>query len=230
LSARRGWPSSAAALEAEQRALAKQPVAPWRPPSPPLLCGGCFICFGPAREGREPAWAAAALLAGHRPLATRVASGGAKHPYEPGHLALREGALLEAAVRSLPQSPEVLVVNATGRDHPRRAGLALHLGAVLGLPTVGVTDRPLLAQGPGPSPGRGDRSPLRLEGEVVAHWLVTRAGARPIVVHAGWRTDPGTALLVAMACARRARTPEPLRRARRAARLARAGAFERAVT
>ena len=230
MSPRQGWPSSAAALEAEQRALAKQPVATWKPPSPPLLCGGCFICFGPARGGREPAWAAAALLTGHRSLATRVAAGGAEHPYEPGLLALREGALLEAAVRALPKSPEVLVVNATGRDHPRRAGLALHLGAVLGLPTVGVTDRPLLAQGPGPSPGRGDRSPLRLEGEVVAHWLVTRAGARPIVVHAGWRTDPDTALLVAMACARRARTPEPLRRARRAARLARAGAFERAVT
>jgi deoxyinosine 3'endonuclease (endonuclease V) len=42
-------------------------------------------------------------------------------------------------VRALPVVPEVLVVNATGRDHPRRAGLALHLGAVLRLPTVGVT-------------------------------------------------------------------------------------------
>jgi len=52
-------------------------------------------------------------------------------------LALREGLLLEQAMRALPIAPEVLVVNATGRDHPRRAGLALHLGAVLGLPTVG---------------------------------------------------------------------------------------------
>jgi len=52
-------------------------------------------------------------------------------------LALREGLLLEQAMGALPIAPEVLVVNATGRDHPRRAGLALHLGAVLGLPTVG---------------------------------------------------------------------------------------------
>ena len=52
-------------------------------------------------------------------------------------------------MRALPVAPEVLLVNATGRDHPRRAGLAFHLGAVLGLPTVGVTTRPLVAQGAG---------------------------------------------------------------------------------
>jgi deoxyribonuclease V len=53
-----------------------------------------------------------------------VVSGEAGAPYLPGLLALREGALLEAAVRALPRPPEVLLVDATGRDHPRRAGLA----------------------------------------------------------------------------------------------------------
>ena len=77
-------------------------------------------------------------------------SGLAGGPYLPALLALREGPLLEQAVRALPIVPEVLIVNATGRDHPRRAGLALHLGAVLGLPTVGVTTRPLVAQGAWP--------------------------------------------------------------------------------
>src|SRR5436305_1869658 len=71
--------------------------------------------------------------------------------YEPGLLALRAGRLLEDAVRRLPRSPDVLLVNATGRDHPRRAGLALQLGAVLGVPTVGVTHRPLLAAGEWPA-------------------------------------------------------------------------------
>jgi deoxyribonuclease V len=64
-------------------------------------------------------------------------TGPAGGPYLPALLTLREGPLLEQAVRALPITPEVLVVNATGRDHPRRAGLALHLGAVLGLPSVG---------------------------------------------------------------------------------------------
>jgi deoxyribonuclease V len=117
----------------------------------------------------------------------------------------------------------VLLVNATGRDHPRRAGLALHLGAVLGLPTVGVTDRPLLAVGAQPADAAGATTPLLLDGEPVGCWLRTREGVRPVAVHAAWRTDVATAVAVVRAATRRpARTPEPLRRARTAARVARA--------
>jgi deoxyribonuclease V len=115
-----------------------------------------------------------------------------------------------------------VIANATGRDHPRRAGLALHLGAVLDLPSVGVTDRPLLGSGPEPGPERGATSPLLLEGAEVGRLVRTRAGARPVVVHPGWRTDPDTAVAVALSATRRARTPEPLRRARQTARRARA--------
>ncbi len=145
-------------------------------------------------------------------------------PYEPGLLALREGPILEAAVRALPRQPDLLLVNATGRDHPRRAGLALHLGAVLAIPTVGVTDRPLLSRAEQPADLRGARTPLVLEGEVVGYCIRTRPGTRPICVHAAWRTDPETAAEVVAALVRRHRTPEPLRLARRAAREARARA------
>jgi deoxyribonuclease V len=130
--------------------------------------------------------------------------GYARAPYEPGLLALREGALLEAALRALPELPDVLLVDATGRDHPRRAGLALQLGAMLELPTVGVT-----------------HSPLMLGGELVGCWLRTRAGTRPLAIHAAWRIHPDTAANVVLAVSR-VRTPEPLRRARRRAREARA--------
>ena len=93
-----------------------------------------------------------------RRLLAGVSVGGpAAGPYLPALLALREGPLLEQAVRALSIAPEVLVVNATGRDHPRRAGLALHLGAVLGLATVGVTTRPLVAQGLAGRPTRRHR-------------------------------------------------------------------------
>jgi deoxyribonuclease V len=153
---------------------------------------------------------------------TAVARGRAGAPYQPGLLALREGRLLEAAVRALPAEPEVVIANATGRDHPRGAGLALHLGAALDLPSVGVTDRPLLATGTEPSPERRAASPLVLGGVEVARLLRTRAGARPLVVHPGWRTDLDAAVSVVLAAIRRARTPEPLRRARREARRARA--------
>jgi deoxyribonuclease V len=89
---------------------------------------------------------------------------------------------------------------------------------------VGVTDRPLLATGSPAGLGRGATSPLMLDHSEVARRLRTRAGARPIVVHSGWRTDLDTAVSVVLAATRRARTPEPLRRARRAARQARADA------
>jgi len=93
---------------------------------------------------------------------------------------------------------------------------------VLDLPTIGVTHRPLVATGDVPAGARGARAPLRIGAEVVAFWLVTRAGTRPLAVHPAWRTDADTALAVVLAAAQ-TRTPEPLRAARRAARTARAG-------
>jgi deoxyribonuclease V len=149
-----------------------------------------------------------------RLLAGVAVSGPAGGPYRPTLLAVREGPLLEQAVHALLITPEVLAVNATGRDHPRRAGLALHLGAVLGPPTVGVTTRPLVAQGPWPVDQHAATAPLRLDGEVVGYWVRTRAGARPVAVHAAWQTDAKDAIQVVLAATRGARTPEPLRRAR----------------
>jgi len=125
-------------------------------------------------------------------------------------------------VRALPNPPEVLLVDATGRDHPRRAGVALQLGAVLGIPTVGLTDRPLLASGEDPPDERGAASPLVLEGERVGYLLRTKRGTRPICVHEAWRTMPETALEIVLSVTGAMRTPEPLRVARSAARAARA--------
>ena len=150
-------------------------------------------------------------------------TGAAGGPYAPGMLALREGPLLEAAVRGLAVVPDVMLVDATGRDHPRRAGLAIHLGAVVGLASVGVTHRPLLADGARPANTRGATAALLLDGERVAVWLRTRQSARPLAVHAGWRTnDVDVAVQTVMATVRGHRTPEPLRHARRLARNARA--------
>lgn len=220
------WPETPSELIRLQRELAGRRPAPWRPSGPPIVAG-CFVCFarggsGTGRAG-EGGWAGAALTRANRKLAgTAVVRGRAGAPYQPGMLALREGPLLEAAVRALPAKPEVVIANATGRDHPRGAGLALHLGAVLDLPSVGVTDRPLLAVGADPRPERGATSTLLLEGAEVALLLRTRVGARPLVVHPGWRTDLDAAVSVVLASIRRARTPQPLRWARREARRARA--------
>lgn len=110
-----------------------------------------------------------------------------------------------------------------GRDHPRGAGLALHLGAVLGIPTAGVTDDPLLATGGEPSPARGSLAPLRAGPAIVAYRVRTREGATPVVAHAGWRTSAERAADLVVANCAAARWPEPPREARRLARALRAG-------
>jgi deoxyribonuclease V len=184
------------------------------------------VCFARGRAGPGVAgdrgWAAACLTGGEGEPPTSIVRGPADARYEPGLLALREGPLLEAALRSLPAAPDLLVVNATGRDHPRRAGLALHLGARLDLPSIGVTSRPLLATGALPEDRRGATSPLRIGDAVVAAWVRTRPGIRPLVAHAAWRTDPEQAIELVLRLTPRWRTPLPLRIARQAARLARA--------
>lgn len=215
------WPTTADELIREQEKLARATPPLFRP-SGVVAIGGCFVCFARAKTGHGDAgdlgWAGAAVLRREGAVVT----GKAGAPYQPALLALREGALLEAAVRNLAEQPDLLLVNATGRDHPRRAGLALHLGAVLELPTIGITHRLLLAEGEWPADEQGATSPFQLESERVGYWLRTRRGMRPLAVHAAWRTDAETAVRLVSGILGTKRTPEPLREARRLARTARA--------
>ena len=228
------WPRTPDDLAAVQDALAAAAPPPWRLPQGMAAIGACVATFSRGRTGAgaagDPAWAAAVVLRGRAVIAEAVVHGEAGAPYAPGLLALREGSLHEAAVRALAQPPDVLLVDATGRDHPRRSGLALHLGAVLDLPTAGVTHRPLLATGEEPDDVRGASTPLRLDSEEVGAWLRTCRGARPVAVHPGWRTDTATAVAVVMAATARHRTPEPVRHARRLARVTRSRAARTART
>jgi deoxyribonuclease V len=221
------WPVDPERLAALQQALGAATAESWEISAGRLQVGGCWVCFprgltGPGGAG-DPAWVAAVTMLGDETIDQHLVTGTARSPYRPGLMALRIGPLLEQAVRGLRTQPDVLMLDASGRDHPRRAGLAVHLGAVLGMPTVGVTHRPLIAEGPWPEDRRGATSPLRIGEEVVASWVRTRSGVRPLVVHPGWATDLPTAVAVVTRTTERRRTPEPLRRARELARTARAG-------
>jgi deoxyribonuclease V len=219
------WPATAGELIEAQRALAAAAPPPWEPPDGAPVVGACVVRFPRGQVGRgargDPAWATAVAMRGDELLADAALTGTAGATYEPGLLALREGPLLEQAVRALDLLPDVLLVDAGARDHPRRAGLALHLGAELDLPTIGVTHRPLLAVGEWPPDERGATAPLTIEGERVALWLRTRTQARPLVVHPGWRLGAGQAVDVVLRATGRYRTPEPLRHARQLARTVR---------
>lgn len=223
------WPNDRAGLETLQDLLAGRSTPLWEVPSE-VTIGGSFVCFGRGGSGPgaagDPAWGAAVSMRGVAVVAEAIVEGVAGAPYAPGYLAAREGRVLGQAVGSLTQPPDVLLVNATGTDHPRQAGLAVQVGWALDLPTVGVTDRPLSGEGPEPGPDTGDKTPLRIVQEQVGWRLRTRAGARPVVVSAGWRTDLAVALDVVTMAVRRSRTPEPIRVARRLARTARAQSEE----
>jgi len=233
------WPEDEAGFAALQLELEGREAREerWRPvPSAAealaagrLSVAGVFVAFptgspGPGAAGQR-AWAAAVLAAG--PSGARVAgqaviAGETGAPYVAGLLGRRCGRLMERALRVLPRAPDVLLVNATGRDHPRGAGVALHVGAVLGLPSVGVTARELVAVGEPPGPRRGDRSPFLVDGRLAGYRVRARLGARALLAHAGWRTDPDVAAELVLALTGRWRTPLPLRAARTLARTARA--------
>ena len=219
------WPTDPDSLIASQQQLAS--AAPPQVILDPAnsIIAGCWVCFprglaGPGTD-HDPAWSTAVIMSAGQVIEQQMINGKTGAGYVPGLMALRIGPLLDQTVRALTRRPDVVLLDATARDHPRRAGLALQLGAELDVPTIGVTHRPLIAGGTWPDDQRGATSPLQVGDSVVGCWLRTQPGVRPLAVHPGWRVDLGTAVSVVSFVTRRRRTPEPLRRARQLARRAR---------
>ncbi|MGM1062117.1 endonuclease V [Saccharothrix sp. Mg75] len=119
---------------------------------------------------------------------TAVVRGKADFPYVPGLFAFRELPSLLGALEKLSVRPDLLVCDGQGLAHPRRFGLACHLGVLTDLPSVGVAKTPM---GPFDPPGeeRGAARDLVDDGEVVGRALRTRAGVKPVFVSVGHRID-----------------------------------------
>lgn len=142
-----------------------------------------------------------------------VAQRPAHFPYVPGLLSFREVPAVLAALARLRVQPDLLLCDGQGYAHPRRFGLACHLGVLLDRPSIGVA-KSLLIGTHAPLPAaRGRWRALRHEGEVVGAALRTRAGVRPVYVSIGHRVGLRTAIRHVLACAPRFRLPETTRRA-----------------
>ena len=139
--------------------------------------------------------------------------GRVEFPYIPGLLSFREAPVVLRALEQLHGWPDVLMADAQGRAHPRRFGLACHLGVLLDWPTIGVAKSWLYGTHESPLPERGASSPLRAGSEVLGVALRTRAGSNPLFVSVGHRATLAQAVELTLACAPRYRIPEPTRQA-----------------
>ncbi|MFE3517911.1 endonuclease V [Streptomyces sp. NPDC059166] len=146
-------------------------------------------------------------------VAESTARGRVTFPYVPGLLAFRELPAVLAALERLPVDPGLVVCDGYGQAHPRRFGLASHLGVLTGLPVIGVAKNPFTFRYDEPGPERGDSSPLMDGDEEVGRALRTRKGTKPVFVSVGHRTDLGNACAHTLALARHFRQPETTRRA-----------------
>lgn len=151
------------------------------------------------------------------PVETVRASRPTPFPYVPGLLSFREGPVLEEAFGRLEAEPDVFLFDGQGLAHPRRIGIASHMGLWLGRPTVGCGKTRLTGRHEPVPPERGIWAPLVDKGEVVGAALRTRAGTNPIFVSPGHLSDVETAVELVMRCAPRFRLPEPIRLAHNAA-------------
>jgi deoxyribonuclease V len=134
-------------------------------------------------------------------------------PYIPGYLSFREAPALIAALKRLKTPPDLVLVDGQGIAHPRRMGIASHLGLLLNVPTVGCAKSRLIGRYQEPGPKKGDWSPLLTNGEVVGAVLRTRQGVKPLFVSPGHRITLPESIKIVQACTRTFRLPEPLRRA-----------------
>ncbi|SNQ46788.1 Endonuclease V [Frankia canadensis] len=150
-------------------------------------------------------------------IASATATGRAAFPYVPGLLSFREmPPLLDAWNNVLPQltaPPDLLVCDGHGIAHPRRFGLACHLGVTLDLPTIGVAKTPFVGTHTAPGPLRGERTPILLDDEPVGAALRTRDGVREVYLSVGHRTNLDSACRWVLDLCSRYRLPETTRAA-----------------
>ncbi|HEY8491005.1 MAG TPA: deoxyribonuclease V [Dehalococcoidia bacterium] len=132
-------------------------------------------------------------------------------PYVPGLLSFREAPVLLPALERLRHRPDLLLVDGQGLAHPRRFGIACHLGLLLDLPAIGCGKSRLVGEYREPGPAVGDRAPLVDRGQVVGQVVRTRAGVKPVFVSPGHRIGLEEAVAWVLRCARGYRLPEPTR-------------------
>ena len=208
-----GWPATVAEARAIQETLAHRVETRDRF-GPVRRIAGIDVGFeGPGRA----AMACAAIVVLSFPelavLERCVARAVPNFPYVPGYLSFRELPVVLEALARVSRPPDLILGDGQGLAHPRRFGLACHLGVLADIPTIGVAKSLLVGTHGALGEERGAMAELMDKGEVIGRALRTRAGTRPVYVSVGHRVSLASAAEIVLACAPRYRLPETTRQA-----------------
>ncbi|GAA3589194.1 deoxyribonuclease V [Kribbella ginsengisoli] len=213
------WPTTAAEAIAAQEELRGQVdgIGPGPSPDSTRYVAGLDVAY----DGDELA-AAIVVLDGQSLVEVdrSIVLGRTGFPYVPGLFAFREIPVLLEALGKLSVTPDLLVCDGQGLAHPRRFGLACHLGVLTGLPTIGVAKNAFVGTFLPPAAERGASSDLVLDGEVVGAVVRTQKAVKPVFVSVGHRVDLATAVAHTLHLTPKYRLPETTRAADHACRSA----------
>lgn len=209
------WPDTIAEARTQQERLRNRVITEDRL-GPVRHVAGVDVGF--EDEGRVTRAAVAVLsFPGLEPVDEAIARQPTRFPYVPGYLSFREIPALLAALQAIDTPPDLILCDGQGIAHPRRMGIACHLGVLLDLPTIGVAKSRLIGEFEEPGAHKGDWSPLRHHGEVIGAVLRSRDRVSPLFVSPGHRVSLATAIDYTLRCTTRYRLPETTRRAHRLA-------------
>jgi deoxyribonuclease V len=159
---------------------------------------------------------------------TVIGRGHCGFSYIPGLFSFREIPAISVALEKLKTVPDLIICDGQGIAHPRRFGLAAHLGVMYDLPSIGCAKTRLIGEAAIPAPERGASSPLIDQSEVVGAVLRTQTGVRPVFVSIGHRISLETACIWVLRLCSRYRLPEPIRAANQIVNTLKANATVRA--
>lgn len=215
------WDVTPRRAVAIQRRLAAQIVN--KAPAGPLRFIAGIDCAFPADGRRCIAGVVLWDAAEKRVVEEGIADKPLRFPYVPGLLSFREAPAILAALRKLRHEPDALLCDGQGLAHPRRLGIACHVGLLADRPAIGCAKSRLIGMHAQPARKRGSRADLLDKGERIGTVLRTQDGVNPVFVSVGHRMDLATAERLVLACAIRFRLPEPTRLADRLVARAKCG-------
>ncbi|MEH6305339.1 deoxyribonuclease V [Olivibacter sp. CPCC 100613] len=158
-----------------------------------------------------------------KPLSYSLVKSKTSFPYIPGFLAFREVPALVEAFRQMTVKPDVIMVDGHGIAHPRRLGIAAHLGALINIPTLGCAKKKLYGSFEEPLAAKNSFSPLMQKDELLGYVLRTKNNVKPVYISPGNQLSMHDSLQIAMHCTGSYRLPEPTRRAHEFVNLFRTG-------